>query len=195
METLPDGAEAVALAQLMRDEFPQLPFWLSFQCRDGEHLGSGERLAEVATAVLGEAAPHLIGLGVNCVAPEYVESLLTVLAAALDAAGRGPASARPLELLCYANSGEPWDAVTRTWQPLPQEYVETTGPTSRPRLTLPHSQGPAGAAGGLRAVLAPRRRHDYWRLLPHGAGPDCHAGRRPWPGVVRLRTLTSPPSH
>ena len=70
-------------------------------------------------------APGLLGLGVNCVRPQDAPALVAVLRAAVDAAGRGAGTARPLEVICYPNSGEEWDAVARDWRPdsRPTEYA------------------------------------------------------------------------
>jgi homocysteine S-methyltransferase len=105
-ETIPCLAEAEALV-LALAEFPTLPAWLSFSCRDGATLASGESFQ--AAVRLADASDQIVAVGVNCTAPRHVESLLTV--------ARGVT--RKL-LLCYPNRGETWDATARSW-------VEDTG--------------------------------------------------------------------
>lgn len=107
-ETIPCLAEAEALIRLL-EEYPDMPAWLSFSCRDGESLSSGEPFAEAVR--LANRSEQIVAVGVNCTAPRFVESLLQI--------------ARPLTdkpLLCYPNSGEAWDAEARCW-------VEGTGVT------------------------------------------------------------------
>lgn len=107
-ETIPCLAEAEALVRLLA-EFPYMPAWLSFSCRDGATLSSGEAMADAAR--LADDADQIVAVGVNCTPPRYIEELLT-------AARRG--TDKPL--LCYPNSGERWDAAARCW-------VEGTGVT------------------------------------------------------------------
>lgn len=100
-ETLPCLVEGQALARLL-PEFPDVAAWLSFSCRDGDHLAHGEPFT--AAAAVAERAPQIVAFGVNCTAPRYVESLLLEARAVTD---------KPL--LCYPNSGESWDASARCW--------------------------------------------------------------------------------
>ncbi|MEZ4864184.1 MAG: homocysteine S-methyltransferase [Caldilineaceae bacterium] len=102
-ETIPSLAEATALTHLLQ-EFPWTPAWLSFSCRDGEHLSHGERLAEGVT--LAEQCDQIVAVGVNCTAPRYIEPLLHSVAGLTTKL-----------LLVYPNSGERWDAVHQCWLP------------------------------------------------------------------------------
>ncbi len=99
-ETIPSAVEARALVRSI--ERGPLPAWISFQCRDGRRLADGTPLAEIAREVA--ACERVVALGVNCVAPRYVESLLAELARA---------TTKPL--VVYPNSGERWDAAARAW--------------------------------------------------------------------------------
>jgi len=99
-ETIPTLIEGEALARLV-DEY-QVPAWLSFSCRDGEHLNHGESMREAAA--LAEATGHIVAVGVNCTPPRFVESLL-----------REAVQGTKKPLLCYPNSGESWDGVNHCW--------------------------------------------------------------------------------
>ncbi|MBS35662.1 MAG: homocysteine S-methyltransferase [Thiotrichales bacterium] len=101
-ETVPAVSEAIAFTRLMR-EFGNPPAWISFSCRDGDHLSDGTGISEAADAVLS-AYPELVAVGVNCTAPGHVESVLDKLAASVS-----------IPLIAYPNSGEGWDAKTRCW--------------------------------------------------------------------------------
>ena len=100
-ETIPCLREAAALVRLLK-EFPDTRAWISFSARDGEHLCSGENLGDGARWL--EDQPQVLALGVNCTAPQHV--------AALIGAARAH-SGKPV--LVYPNSGEAYDAVSKTW--------------------------------------------------------------------------------
>jgi homocysteine S-methyltransferase len=100
-ETIPCLAEARALARLLA-EFPAMGAWISFSCRDGRHDSQGELLADCAQAL--ESFDPLLGIGVNCTAPQFIESLIAELK---------PATSKPIAV--YPNSGEQYDASTRHW--------------------------------------------------------------------------------
>lgn len=102
-ETVPSGVEARALLALL-DETPGAWAWFSFQCRDAAHLADGTPLAEVADSCA--AHPRVAAVGVNCVPPALVSGALASLA-----------GAGTLPLMAYPNSGEVYDAVTKTWRP------------------------------------------------------------------------------
>jgi homocysteine S-methyltransferase len=76
--------------------------WISFSCKDETHVAHGEPLAECAAAVA--ALPQIVAIGVNCIPPRWVPSLIRELRAA---------SSKPI--IVYPNSGEGWDAAARCW--------------------------------------------------------------------------------
>lgn len=100
-ETIPCLAEARAIARLL-PEFPGCHAWISFSARDGEHINSGEAIVDCARALDGCA--QVAAIGVNCTAPQYVESLIGEIR---------QGTAKPI--LVYPNSGEQYDATDKTW--------------------------------------------------------------------------------
>ena len=100
-ETIPCRAEALALARLLT-ELPDIGAWISFSCRDGELDSQGEPLAGCAHAL--EPFDQVLSVGVNCTAPQFVESLVGELART---------TAKPVAV--YPNSGEHYDANTKQW--------------------------------------------------------------------------------
>ncbi|WP_345828636.1 homocysteine S-methyltransferase [Pantoea sp. BRR-3P] len=104
-ETLPSFAEAQALISLLA-EFPDSCAWFSFTLRDAEHISDGMPLSQVAELVNG--APQVLAIGINCVALESVTPALRNLQAQSD---------KPL--LVYPNSGEQYDASSKTWHSAP----------------------------------------------------------------------------
>ncbi|CAI1095652.1 homocysteine S-methyltransferase [Serratia entomophila] len=101
-ETLPSFSELQALLALLR-EFPTLGAWFAFTLRDSRHLSDGTPLAEVLAALHGN--PQVLAIGLNCIALEQVAPALRQLAVEAD---------KPL--LAYPNSGEHYDAVSKTWR-------------------------------------------------------------------------------
>ena len=101
VETIPELDEAVAIARLL-DETPGARAWVSFSCRDGGHLRGGPPIEEAVEAVAG--SPAVLAVGVNCTAPEHVETLVR----RVRAVTRKP-------VVAYPNSGEGWDAASRRW--------------------------------------------------------------------------------
>lgn len=99
-ETIPSKLEAQALIELLA-EFPQCKAWLSFSCKDEEHVCHGESFAECVA--LAETSDQIIAVGINCTAPQYVLTLL-------ENAGN---VSKPL--IVYPNSGEDWLADEYRW--------------------------------------------------------------------------------
>jgi S-methylmethionine-dependent homocysteine/selenocysteine methylase len=101
VETIPEITEAVAIAGLL-GEVPGTAAWISFSCADGARLRSGEPIEAAVEAV--RDAPGVVAIGINCTAPEHAEELVARVRATTS-----------LPIVVYPNSGEGWDAVTRTW--------------------------------------------------------------------------------
>ena len=100
-ETIPCLAEARALARLLA-EFPGASAWISFSCRDGLHNSQGERLSDCVAAL--DACAQVLAVGVNCTAPQYIDSLVEQAQAHTQ---------KPV--LVYPNSGEHYDATHKQW--------------------------------------------------------------------------------
>ena len=90
-----------------------MPAWISFSCRDGEHDSEGEDIADCAAQL--EAYGQVVAIGVNCTAPQYIDSLLQAL--------RG---ATRKHLLAYPNSGEAYDPQAKVWHgcATPMEFAQ-----------------------------------------------------------------------
>ena len=70
--------------------------------QDSEHLSDGTPLREVVDVLAN--SPHIVALGINCIALENTTAALKHLQ-----------SLTALPLVVYPNSGEHYDAVTKTW--------------------------------------------------------------------------------
>lgn len=104
-ETIPCLIEAQALVRLL-DEFQSIPAWISFSCRDEQHVSEGQRLEECVRLVEGN--PFVAAVGVNCTSPSYIPSLI-----------REARKATSKPVLVYPNSGETYDAHTNDWDGKP----------------------------------------------------------------------------
>ncbi len=100
-ETIPCAREGEALVALL-SEFPHLPAWLSFSCRNGQEVSDGGLFADCAA--LANASDQIVAVGVNCTAPRYIEEIL-----------RTAGGITHKLLLCYPNSGEAWDPLHNCW--------------------------------------------------------------------------------
>lgn len=103
-ETIPSVSEARSILRAL-EQFPALTAWLSFTCRDATHVAHGEPLRDCAEAVA--ISPQIAAVGINCTAPHLVASLI--------AEARAGAGDR-MPVIVYPNSGETWDASTRSWR-------------------------------------------------------------------------------
>lgn len=101
IETIPSVAEAEIVLEVLAS-LGAPPAWLSMACRDGQHTCAGDDIVDIAGAVANY--PATIAVGVNCVAPEFVDSLLTHLGEVC-----------PLPLVAYPNLGQQWDAHSERW--------------------------------------------------------------------------------
>lgn len=100
-ETLPSLKEAEAIGEALK-EWPHLPAWFSFTCKDAQHVAHSELLSECAAAVA--RFPQTIAVGVNCTQPALMPALIGELRRA---------TGKPI--VVYPNSGEGWDAASRQW--------------------------------------------------------------------------------
>lgn len=101
-ETIPSLLEARAIVRALRAH-PGARAWISFTCRDAVHTAAGDAIAECARVL--DAEPQVVAVGVNCVAPALVTTLIGSMR-----------SATPKPIVVYPNSGEVWNAAVRCWE-------------------------------------------------------------------------------
>ncbi|GAA1844792.1 homocysteine S-methyltransferase [Agromyces salentinus] len=99
VETIPSLREVEAIVGEL--EGAGIDAWISVT-PDRDRLRSGEPIAEAFE--LAAASDRVLAVGVNCCAPGVV---LDAIGAARSVTGKA--------VVAYPNSGETWDAATRTW--------------------------------------------------------------------------------
>jgi homocysteine S-methyltransferase len=100
-ETIPSIEEAQALVNLLL-EYPTTAYWISFTLRDENHLSDGSHLKEVLELL--NSSPQCVAVGVNCIPEDQVSKALSSLSSL---------TSKPL--IAYPNSGEIYDATSKTW--------------------------------------------------------------------------------
>jgi len=109
-ETLPCLIEAQALVHEL-ENFPQAYAWVSFSCRNSELISDGTPIAECASWL--DKVPQVVAIGLNCTAPQYVVGLIKEIR---------KHTSKPV--VVYPNSGETYDATTKTWRGSPVSYAD-----------------------------------------------------------------------
>lgn len=107
-ETLPLLDEARAILEDLH-RYPDMGAWISFSCKDPEHTCGGDDVADCARLLDRES--QVAAIGVNCTAPQYVADLIRNIRAYTE---------KPV--VVYPNTGETYDAVTKTWHGSPTPY-------------------------------------------------------------------------
>lgn len=102
-ETIPSAVEVACLVGLF-ESTPSREGWISVSCRDGAHLCDGTPVEHAARAI--SRAPAGVAMGINCTAPRHVAPLLERIGPLLD----------DRVIVVYPNSGEIYDAQTRSWR-------------------------------------------------------------------------------
>lgn len=102
LETMPSMTEIEAVVDLLESEFPQAIAWLSCTTKDSDHLSDGTSWKDLLRLV--NQHDQIVAFGINCI--PLASSTETL---------RSISQHTTLALLCYPNSGEAWDASTKTW--------------------------------------------------------------------------------
>lgn len=103
IETMPQAVEIEAVLELLRDEFPSAIAWLTCMLKDASHISDGTSIENVL-AIVHKYRNNVFAFGANCIPSELVTPFLDQVEDLTD-----------LPLVCYPNSGEVWDAVSKTW--------------------------------------------------------------------------------
>ncbi|KPA81799.1 putative Homocysteine S-methyltransferase [Leptomonas pyrrhocoris] len=108
IETQPNAAEVRAIISLLQEEHPSSRAWVSFttsRTSPAEAISDGTRWTDIVPML--EAAPQIIATGVNCIPMAEASAALAHLH-----------TLTRLPLVVYTNSGETFDAATKSWLPI-----------------------------------------------------------------------------
>ncbi len=113
-ETIPGFQEAKVLEEILRQT--DKPAWVSFSCKDEQHLNDGTKIEECAS--LFATHPKVFAIGVNCTAPKYISGLIKAM----------KVKSGTKKIVVYPNSGEAYNAESKTWLGLsdPDLFVSMT---------------------------------------------------------------------
>jgi homocysteine S-methyltransferase len=115
-ETIPCLTEAHAIRNLISQECQSEEKlnqgWISFACRSGRELNSGEMFEDAVRLFTDSSDTRglnpLWGIGINCTNPIFIPELLDTLRDTGAMSGYRP-------IVVYPNRGETWDATGRIW--------------------------------------------------------------------------------
>lgn len=99
IETIPCYKEAASIMNLLKTYYPDVKAWLTFSCKDSEHISNGETFKSVYDSFKDN--PQLIAIGINCTSPFFVTDLLKTV------------SSPSKPFIVYPNDGREWDAVNQ----------------------------------------------------------------------------------
>ena len=108
-ETLPCLVEARAIVRALREREIRIPAWFSFSCRDAAHISDGMEIAVCARWL--DTVPEAAAIGLNCTAPQYVESLIGEIRRE---------TTKPI--VVYPNSGETYYASDKSWHGAAEDF-------------------------------------------------------------------------
>ncbi len=110
-ETIPSFQEAKVLAEILQTT--KKSAWISFSCKDDAHLNDGTLIEEVVMHLADH--PNIFALGINCTAPAHISGLIL----------RIKTNAKGKKIIVYPNSGEVYNAESKTWLGLadPHSFV------------------------------------------------------------------------
>lgn len=101
IETIPNFEEIKVLLNIL-SEYPETVAWVTCTLKDSEHISDGSKLRDVQ--VMLEGNKQIMGYGINCVKPEYVEKTMEILS--LN---------KSKKLIAYPNGGAIYNPTTKEW--------------------------------------------------------------------------------
>ncbi|GAB4843347.1 Catalyzes methyl transfer from S-methylmethionine (SMM) to adenosyl-L-homocysteine (AdoMet) [Ancistrocladus abbreviatus] len=101
-ETTPNKLEAMAYAELLEEEDIRIPAWLSFSCKDGTSVVSGDSILDCAS--IADSCSKVAAVGINCTPPRYIQALVQSIR---------KVTSKPVVI--YPNSGETYDGIRKEW--------------------------------------------------------------------------------
>ena len=146
VETIPLADEARLIAEILQ-ECGSPPAWFSFGFADSAVTYGGNTVSQAVASVVDY--DNLVGVGINCTRPVYVEGLLLAMGQL------APATA----FVVYPNHGRAWDAIGRCWIGSGESIPSTAELTRWVQLGAKFIGGCCGVGPDEIAELARRSRH------------------------------------
>jgi len=100
-ETIPSFQEAKVLAEILK--WTQKSAWISFSCKDENHINDGTPIKECVTFL--ESHSNIFAIGANCTSPNYISGLIRSI----------KSESGSKQIVVYPNSGEAYSAESKTW--------------------------------------------------------------------------------
>lgn len=117
-ETIGNAIESHAIVQVMSKRGRDfIPYWISFQCRNGSHIACGADISEVVRNLLRVCTRrNLVAVGVNCVFLDDTRELVAKVGEAVRShmASLSDGGWR-VDAVAYPNSGEIWSGGRFVW--------------------------------------------------------------------------------
>lgn len=111
-ETVPSFQECHIIDNIVKNS--SINAWVSFSCKDDKHINDGTPIADCAILIANN--PNIFAIGVNCTAPKFISGLINELVT----------HATNKTIAVYPNSGEAYNAETKTWVGIadPNEFIK-----------------------------------------------------------------------
>ncbi|CAG8491036.1 355_t:CDS:2 [Funneliformis caledonium] len=107
-ETIPLYLEAESICSLLRQEQLDVPCLITFSCKNDEEISHGESFADCVK--LCSRVHSVVGVGVNCTKPKFIEKLVKIARDVLDESGM-----HKKYVVCYPDGGAEWDYERKDW--------------------------------------------------------------------------------
>ena len=101
-ETIPSLQEVTVLSNLLIKS--SKPCWVSFSCKNETYLNDGHKIRDAVLLIANH--PTIFAIGVNCTAPKFITKII----------GTIKRFAPQKKVIVYPNSGEVYDAKSKSWQ-------------------------------------------------------------------------------
>ncbi|SDA63863.1 homocysteine S-methyltransferase [Lachnospiraceae bacterium G11] len=103
IETTPSLREPLAVLDYLKENHPEVPVWVSFNSRSGDSVSDGKPIKDAAKAI--NDYEQVVAVGVNCVEPKYVSSLISEIKASTNKL-----------IVVYPNVGLHYDEKSIRWK-------------------------------------------------------------------------------
>jgi homocysteine S-methyltransferase len=101
IETIPGFQEAKVLSEILYKV--EKPTWISFSFQDDHRINDGTEIEHCLSLLTNH--PKVFAIGVNCTAPKYISGIVK----------RIKASTCDKKIIVYPNSGQAYNAQSKTW--------------------------------------------------------------------------------